>query len=91
MLNVDQQRSKTIEKQIIEGCSVEKPGWVRLSIHPTIKDAEVTFICDALKLVCENVDEWKKEYVYDAIQNDYKHKSFNSIEKDLVKEWFASE
>ena len=90
LLNVDQQTSKAIEKQIIEGCSVEKPGWIRLSIHPTIKDSEVDFICDALKAVCENVEEWKKDYDYDAINNDYKHKSYQSIEKELVKKWFTN-
>ena len=90
LLNVDQQTSKAIEKQIIEGCSVEKPGWVRLSIHPTIRDTEVDFICDALKAVCENVEDWKNDYEYDAINNDYKHKSHQSIEKELVKKWFAN-
>ena len=90
LLNVDQQTSKAIEKQIIEGCSVEKPGWVRLSIHPTITDAEVDFICEGLKAVCENVEEWKKDYDYDAANNDYRHKSHTSIEKELVKKWFAN-
>ena len=90
LLNVDQQTSKAIEKQIIEGCSVEKPGWVRLSIHPTITDAEVDFICDSLKAVCTNVEDWKNDYEYDAAQNDYKHKSHTSIEKELVKKWFAN-
>ncbi|GGH02837.1 selenocysteine lyase [Polaribacter pacificus] len=89
LLNVDQQKSKAIEKQIIEGCSVEKPGWVRLSIHPTITNKEVDFICKALKEVCANVEEWSNDYDYDAVQNDYKHKSAVSIEKDLVAAWFS--
>ena len=90
LLNVDQQTSKAIEKQIVEGCSVEKPGWVRLSIHPTIKDSEVDFICKGLKAVCEHVNEWKNDYEYDAINNDYRHKSASSIEKELVADWFAN-
>ena len=90
LLNVDQQTSKAIEKQIIEGCSVEKPGWVRLSIHPTIKDAEVDFICKGLKAVCANIDVWKQDYEYDAINNDYRHKSASAVEKDLVAKWFAN-
>ncbi|MFN0729201.1 aminotransferase class V-fold PLP-dependent enzyme [Polaribacter gochangensis] len=90
LLNVDQQRSNAIKKQIIEGCSVEKPGWVRLSIHPTITDKEVDFICDALKAVCKNVEAWKEDYDYDAVNNDYKHKTHLSIEKALVKKWFEN-
>ena len=89
LLNLDQLTSKAIEKQIIEGCSLEKPGWVRLSIHPTITNAEIDFICEGLKAVCENLEEWKEDYIYDSLHNDYKHKSFNSIEKELVKNWFA--
>jgi len=90
LLNVDQQRSNAIKKQLIEGCSVEKPGWVRLSIHPTITDIEVDFICDGLKAVCENVKDWKNDYDYDSVHNDYKHKSHISIEKALVKQWFSN-
>jgi len=90
LLNVDQQRSNAIKKQLIEGCSVEKPGWVRLSIPPTITDIEVDFICDGLKAVCENVKDWKNDYDYDSVHNDYKHKSHISIEKALVKQWFSN-
>jgi len=90
LLNVDQETSKAIEKQIIDGCSVEKPGWVRLSIHPTITDAEVAFICDGLKAVCANVEVWSKEYDYDALKNDYTHKTVQPIEKELVASWFSS-
>ncbi len=89
LLNVDQQTSKAIEKQIIEGCSVEKPGWVRLSIHPTITDEEVQFICNALKEVCANVSEWSLDYDYDMEHNDYKHRNAISIEKELVDSWFS--
>lgn len=90
LLNVDQQTSKAIEQQIIEGCSVEKPGWVRLSIHPTITDKEVAFICDGLKAVCANVEAWSKEYDYDSEKNDYTHKTVQPIEKELVASWFSS-
>ena len=89
LLNVDQQTSKAIEKQIIEGCSVEKPGWIRLSIHPTLRDTEVDFICEGLKAVCQNVEIWKNDYEYDAVNNDYKHKSYQLMERKLVKKWFA--
>ena len=89
LLNVDKKTSKAIEKKIVEGCSVEKPGWVRLSIHPTITDEEVTFICEGLKAVCANVKEWSKDYSYDTEKNDYFHKTAKSIEKELVEIWFS--
>jgi len=61
-----------------------------LSIHPTIKDTEVDFICEGLRAVCKHVDTWKQDYEYDAINNDYRHKTHESVEKGLVKTWFSN-
>ena len=85
LLNVDQETSNKIKDQILEGCSTEKPGWIRLSMHPTIKDSELDFICNSLKELCENIDEWSSDYSYDATKNDYVHKTVVPTEKQLVK------
>ena len=90
LLNVDIETSHKIQHQILEGCSTEKPGWVRLSLHPTVTDEEVQFICDSLKELASNIDDWSKDYVYDADKNDYVHKSNPGIEKKLVTSWFYS-
>jgi len=88
LLNVDRETSNKIKDQILEGCSTEKPGWIRLSMHPTIKDSELDFICNSLKELCENIDEWSSDYSYDATKNDYVHKTVIPTEKQLVKNWF---
>jgi selenocysteine lyase/cysteine desulfurase len=88
LLNVDQQTSYSIKNQISEGCNTEKPGWIRLSLHPTTTDEELDFICNSLKELCENIEEWGKDYQYDPIKNDYVHTSVEPIEKDLVADWF---
>jgi selenocysteine lyase/cysteine desulfurase len=88
LLNVDQQTSYSIKNQISEGCNPEKPGWIRLSLHPTTTDEELDFICNSLKELCENIEEWGKDYQYDPIKNDYVHTSVEPIEKDLVADWF---
>ena len=49
LLNLDQSTSNIIKSQILEGCSSVRPAWVRLSVHPTITNEEVTFICNSLK------------------------------------------
>ncbi len=89
LLNVDQETSNRIKDQILDGCSTEKPGWVRLSLHPTIKDEEVDFICAALKELCANIDTWSSDYKYDPLKNDYVHKSVKPIEQALVADWFS--
>ena len=88
LLNVDQQTSKAIEHQILEGCNTEKPGWVRLSIHPTMTSEEIEFICKSLTALSDNIEAWSDDYTYDGLKNDYTHKTAEPIEKDLVKAWF---
>lgn len=89
LLNVDQETSNRIKDQILEGCNTDKPGWVRMSLHPTITTQELQFICHALHELSENIEDWSKDYKYDSIKNDYVHKTFTPIEKELVTSWFA--
>jgi selenocysteine lyase/cysteine desulfurase len=89
LLNVDQATSNRIKDEILHGCNTQKPGWIRLSLHPTVTNAELTFICNSLKELSENIENWSKDYTYDSIKNDYAHKSVEPIEKELVKSWFS--
>jgi selenocysteine lyase/cysteine desulfurase len=88
LLNVDQDTSKRIKDQILQGCNTEKPGWVRLSFHPTITSEELKFICDSLKDLSIHIEEWSKDYHYEATKNDYTHKTVVPVEKKWIKEWF---
>ena len=89
LLNVDQETSTKIKNQILQGCNTEKPGWVRLSLHPTITNQELEFICDALKELSEKIEVWSKDYVYDISKNDFSYKDNQSFEKELVTYWFS--
>ena len=88
LLNVDELTSKSIEKKILDGCLIERPGWVRMSIHPTLTNEEVHFICDAIELVAKNFKNWGEDYKYDAIKNEFIHNSKISLEKEITKDWF---
>ena len=90
LLHVDQQTSKGIEKKILEGCMVERPGWIRMSIHPTISNKDILYVCDSIKQVAENHQEWSKDYTYNAVKNEYIHNTANSIEIELVNKWFEN-
>ena len=89
LLNVDQETSNRIKGEILQGCNTEKPGWVRLSLHPTITNDELDFICKSLEELSENIEKWSTDYKYDALKNDYVHKTILPIEKELVNSWFA--
>jgi len=88
LLHVDQQTSKGIEKQIIEGCLTERPGWIRMSIHPTITTDEVLYACESIRQVAENHKEWAKDYIYNASKNEFIHKTAKPIEIEIVNNWF---
>ena len=88
LLNVDQETSNRIKDEILHGCNTQKPGWVRLSIHPTITTEELNFICKSLHTLSLHIQDWSKDYQYDAMKNDYFHKTVAPIEQQLVKEWF---
>ncbi|MDP2067689.1 MAG: aminotransferase class V-fold PLP-dependent enzyme [Lutibacter sp.] len=88
LLHVDQQTSRSIEEKISEGCLVERPGWIRMSIHPTITNEEILYVCESIKQVAENIEEWRNDYQYDAIKNEFTHKTAKPIENELVNNWF---
>lgn len=89
LLNVNQETSNRIKDEILHGCNTQKPGWVRLSLHPTVTNTELDFICNSLKELSENIENWSQDYAYDSIKNDYSHKSVTPIEQELVKRWFS--
>ncbi|WP_196888078.1 aminotransferase class V-fold PLP-dependent enzyme [Aureivirga sp. CE67] len=89
LLHVDAPTSAAIVDQINQGCLIEKPGWVRMSIHPTTTDAEIQYVCKAIKELAENFKEWAKDYEYDPSHNEFKHKEGNNYEKQQVLDWFS--
>ena len=88
LLHVDQLTSKAIEKKILEGCMIERPGWVRICMHPTMTNAEIEFICNAIKTISQNYNEWKKDYIYDGVKNEFIHISSFNNEQNIIGDWF---
>lgn len=65
LLNVTPEKSRKITDEIDQGNSSNKPGWIRMSIHPTHTNQEIGFILNAIKQLAEHHLEWKKDYVMD--------------------------
>ncbi|MHB8905372.1 MAG: aminotransferase class V-fold PLP-dependent enzyme [Melioribacteraceae bacterium] len=88
LLHVDPTRSKHIAEKINRGDLSEKPGWVRLSLHPTITNEELDFVLNAIEEVITNVKEWSKDYTYSSKTNEFCHKSqpLNGFED--INQWF---
>ncbi len=88
LLHVDQETSNSIVCQISAGDLEKKPGWIRMSIHPTTTNKEIEYVCDAIISLAENHKDWKEDYQYDNHTNEFTHKDFNKSIKDKVEDWF---
>ncbi len=71
LLGVAITRSLKIWDAIQEGDMSSKPGWIRLSLHPTMTDTELEFIMDGIEDVATNFREWMHRYKYDPYTNEY--------------------
>lgn len=89
LLHVDFDQSKEITDKIDKGDFSDKPGWVRMSVHPTMTNEEIYFITDALKQIVNNIDEWKKDYTYSSHNNEFYHITKNGKEEDEIRQWFT--
>ncbi|MEM1003072.1 MAG: aminotransferase class V-fold PLP-dependent enzyme [Bacteroidota bacterium] len=89
LLHVDYETSHELTNEISIGDLVRKPGWVRMSIHPTTTNKEVGFVCDSILELSDNHKKWAEEYNYDPKTNEftYKRQSLNTAEA-LVNGWF---
>lgn len=88
LLNVDYEHSKDITSRISTGDLSDKPGWIRLSIHPTMTNEELYLIIEGLKEIQQNHKRWVRDYIYDPRKNEFKHLKAPAEYADLVKDWF---
>jgi len=89
LLHVDPNRSKIITDKIDQGDLSEKPGWVRMSIHPTMTDAELNTAINGIAQIVENIDGWSKDYVYHKSKNEFFHKNSDGSDLEKIKSWFS--
>jgi selenocysteine lyase/cysteine desulfurase len=88
LLEVDKGVSDILTNQISTGDLTNKPGWIRMSIHPTMPNAEVEMVCDAIIELAKNHKTWSKAYVYDPKTNEFKHQFFEDKTQEAVNGWF---
>ena len=88
LLNVDWETSHRITEKINKGDLSEKPGWVRMSIHPTMTDEELDKILLAIKEVSLHADMWVEEYDYVVEVNEFFHKTDEKELRSKILNWF---
>ena len=89
LLHVDYETSHELTQEISIGDLARKPGWIRMSIHPTTTNDEVAFVCDSILELAEKHEDWAKDYDYDRYTNEFVHKSFDRLTNNKrVDNWF---
>ncbi|MBI1315315.1 aminotransferase class V-fold PLP-dependent enzyme [bacterium] len=87
LLNIDQDTSRTITTSIDHGHLIDKPGWVRLSIHPTLREAEIDLLAHGLREISAHWKEWASDYAYVPHTNEFAHLSDGVDERERVRSW----
>ena len=87
LLEINQKISDSIISGVESGKILLKPGWVRISIHPTTTNKEMKHLCDSVIALAQNWKEWESEYIF---ENDvFRHKDEKVDPLDsLSEEWF---
>jgi selenocysteine lyase/cysteine desulfurase len=88
LLNVSEELSSEITCEIDNGDLTRKPGWIRMSIHPTMTNDEINYICDSIIELAANHKEFVKDYSFDNSSSEFEHKNFERKEDLMVDSWF---
>jgi len=89
LLQVDEATSHEIWSSIRAGDLSRKPGWIRLSIHPTMSNTEIDFIMEAIELTAAYFPLWMKDYDYDPASNEYTFRGNENKGENDIEEWFT--
>jgi selenocysteine lyase/cysteine desulfurase len=88
LLDVSYDKSHQITSLISSGDLSQKPGWIRLSLHPTMTDEELLYILDAIRQVQRNHKKWGEDYVYNRHINEFRHQAEPEDKTILISDWF---
>jgi len=88
LLNVDPTMSKAITDRIDFGDLSAKPGWVRLSFHPTTTKADIDHCVAAVAESVAHAATWGEDYAYSPRTNEYTHRRGAGAAPAMVKGWF---
>lgn len=88
LLEVSYEKSHEITQKINHGDLSEKPGWVRLSLHPTMTIDDISYFISSLRAMIKNIDLWKKDYIYNPKRNEFDHFSMVNKKPEWIHDWF---
>lgn len=73
LLHVDRHDSTRISQEIDRGDLSHKPGWVRLSLHPTMGTDQLDYVIDAIGQTVKNGAVWGKDYRFNNGNGEFEY------------------
>lgn len=87
LLRISYEQSHSITEDIEKGILSSKAGWMRLSLHPVMTEAEVDRLAAAIEALAAHHREWARDYVYIPSTNEFVHLREEPLEDRLVDQW----
>lgn len=88
LLEISQEKSTAIISELEKWNPVTRVGWIRISLHPTMTEEEITFIGNALEALALHHQEWAQDYIINPTGDEFVHRSEVPAEDELVEGWF---
>jgi selenocysteine lyase/cysteine desulfurase len=89
LLHIDKKWSHMIACQVESGDLSKKPGWVRLSLHPTMTNSELDYIVGAIKEIGIQGPTWAEEYYFDKASGEFFRKDGRDFTAFTTKDLFT--
>lgn len=88
LFDIKEEESIEMTNELLEKNLSNKPGWVRISLHPTMTTDELLFICNAIQKVAFYYEEWQEVYRYNPTNSEFESIVNQETIAEDVKEWF---
>ncbi|MDR9442246.1 MAG: aminotransferase class V-fold PLP-dependent enzyme [Schleiferiaceae bacterium] len=88
LLHVDPDYSQQITDLIDRGDLSLKPGWVRLSLHPIMNNAEIDYIAEALEYLAAHWQKYAEDYHRLPGTTEYQHRQAQDHETRALQ-WLS--
>ncbi|MEL6941774.1 MAG: aminotransferase class V-fold PLP-dependent enzyme [Bacteroidota bacterium] len=93
LLNINKIQSRQIQGEIMQGNTANKPGWIRLSLHPLMTNMELHYILNAIETITTHFETLMEDYNPVPNSTSWRHKSYEREPQIalLAKEFFGLE
>lgn len=73
LLNISEETSNQISEKIAQKDYSTRPGWIRMSVHPTMSNEEMDEILEGIASLAKNFKKWTADYTINCTTGSVQH------------------